>query len=390
MRAIKRRILLIDADGVQTICMAKSLHRQGHHVIGFCSDRCSSGYATRWLDERYRTPASDSETFKETLWRFLEKGEIDLIVPMEDAGANFLSRNKELIEGRFNTICAVPAYPVFSIAEDKHSFMKLCKEYGFPHPATAILSYDGLVYAAQKAGFPSLIKPNISHGARGIVKVSSLNELEEKYPHIRDQFGECTLQKFIEQPGWYYNVLIYRDRQGNTAGCSIIKIRRYFPLEGGSSCYSETILHPHLQSICEAILKQLDWTGFADIDVIEDKHTGELNIIEINPRVPSSLQAGFAAGVDFGKILISDVFGEDFPEIAYKEGQQVRWLGLDVMWFLFSKDRFRFNPSWFRFIGKNVSYHDFSLNDPLPLFFGILSGIKKYLNPSFRKSKLGK
>ena len=72
----------------------------------------------------------------------------------------------------------------------------------------------------------------------------------------------------------------------------------------------------------------------------------------------------------------------------YRIGQQVRWFGLDVMWFLMSPQRFSFRPSWFRFCGKNVSYHDGSLRDPLPMIAGSLQGVAKYLNPEFRNSKL--
>lgn len=69
---------------------------------------------------------------------------------------------------------------------------------------------------------------------------------------------------------------------------------------------------------------------------------------------------------------------------------QVRWFGLDVMWFLMSSERFSFKPSWFKFFGKNIYYHDGSFRDPMPMIAGCLAGVIKYLNPSFRKAKLNK
>ena len=59
------------------------------------------------------------------------------------------------------------------------------------------------------------------------------------------------------------------------------------------------------------------------------------------------------------------------------------------MWFLFSKDRFRFRPSWFKLFGKNVFYQDGSLKDPFPMIMGCVAGVLKYMRPQFRKSKLG-
>ena len=89
-------------------------------------------------------------------------------------------------------------------------------------------------------------------------------------------------------------------------------------------------------------------------------------------------------------MFIADEFDEMLPKFHYKTGMQVRWLGLDVMWFVFSNKRFTFKPTWFKFFGKNVSYQDGSWNDPLPMFAGMLAGVVKYMNPNFRKSKLNK
>ena len=185
--------------------------------------------------------------------------------------------------------------------------------------------------------------------------------------------------------------MLFRRYDGKTVASTVIKIRRFFPLKGGTSCYSETVEHPFLVGQCERCLEKLNWHGFADFDILEDKRTHELKIIEINPRVPSSLQASFAAGVNFAKIFVEEYLGngaELFDMTKYKSGQQVRWFGLDVMWFLFSPERFKFKPSWFKFFGKDVSYHDGAWNDPLPMIAGCLQGIMKYLDPNFRKAKL--
>ena len=68
-----KTILLISAECVQTVCMARSLRRQGHRVIGFCNQIISSGYATRWLNKRYKTPdiIPQNEEFKKYLYKYL-------------------------------------------------------------------------------------------------------------------------------------------------------------------------------------------------------------------------------------------------------------------------------------------------------------------------------
>lgn len=385
------KILLLNGESVQVVCMARALHKLGHEVSSLSYTKCSSGYATRWVDHKYMCPepVAHAEEYRKCFYEHIKEHEYDLIIPMLDEGADFLSREKENIQG---PVCAIEDYDTFQKANDKQKLMELCREYDLPHPRTQELLNGDLQKAADYVGFPAMIKPNISAGAKGIVKVENMQELEEKFPGIESKFGQCTLQQYVEQPDYYYNVMLYRDHRGEFPAYTIIKIRRFFPLKGGSSCYSETVEHEELLQACKVMLEKLDWTGFADIDVLEDKHTDELKIIEINPRTPSSFQASFAAGVNFAEIIVNDYL---YPEFAlkkypYKTGQQVRWFGLDAMWFVFSKDRFRFKPSWFKFWGKNVSYHDGTWNDPIPMVAGILAGVVKYLNPDFRKAKLNK
>ena len=47
----KKTILLINAEGVQAICMARSLRKQGHHVIGFCNHKICLLYTSDAADE---------------------------------------------------------------------------------------------------------------------------------------------------------------------------------------------------------------------------------------------------------------------------------------------------------------------------------------------------
>lgn len=398
------KILLLDGEGVQVVCMARELNKLGHELTAFCAQKVSSGYATKYLHHKYKSPNVhlEAKAFKTYFYEHLKSYQYDLIIPMGDESAYFLSREKEKVEQQYKILCAVETYSTFELANDKHKLMEVCEKYNIVHPYTRALPSmrqkegstefeDNLKSVAEYVGFPAMIKPNLSAGAKGITKVLSLKDLKEKYSPIAETFGPCALQQYVEQPDYYYNVMLFRKRDGKTAASTVIKIRRFFPLKGGTSCYSETVEHPFLIEQCERCLEKLNWHGFADFDVLEDKQTGELKIIEINPRVPSSLQASFAAGVNFAKIFVDEYLGngaELFDMKKYRIGQQVRWFGLDVMWFLMSPQRFSFRPSWFRFWGKNVSYHDGSLRDPLPMIAGGLQGVVKYFDPNFRKAKL--
>ena len=67
----------------------------------------------------------------------------------------------------------------------------------------------------------------------------------------------------------------------------------------------------------------------------------------------------------------------------------LRYFGLDILWFLHSKQRFSSIPSWFKLFSKDTFYQDGSLDDIKPFVYGTFGGILKQLNPSFRKKKSG-
>ena len=71
----------------------------------------------------------------------------------------------------------------------------------------------------------------------------------------------------------------------------------------------------------------------------------------------------------------------------YVPGRILRYLGLDIAWFISSPERFRTKPSWFNFVGKNIYYQEGGLKDWKAMVCSIYEGIKKQLSPSFRASK---
>ena len=72
----------------------------------------------------------------------------------------------------------------------------------------------------------------------------------------------------------------------------------------------------------------------------------------------------------------------------YKIGQYMRYIPLDILWFLFSPDRLRANPSWFKFWGRDLCYQVLSLSDPGPFVALGLSGLMKLSSSKVRAAKL--
>jgi predicted ATP-grasp superfamily ATP-dependent carboligase len=366
------RILILDG-GLQGLSCGESLHKN-HQVSLVASDMLST--KSCFFEKVY----TDIHPNDETLCQLLDRERYDVLIPVSDMTVPFISKNKEQIESKYGVKCAVPDYEQVYQVEDKSRFMSFCESNGVPHPKTKRLTDDMLEETAAYVGFPALIKPDFSVGARGITRVNSLDELKERYPQIYTQYGECTLQELIENEEYYYNVMLYRDKDGSYPAYAISKIVRMYPVHAGSSSCLITVENDELLHICKDCLDKLKWVGMADFDVLQRLDNGEYKIIEINPRVPASLRAAAISGVNFPEVIACDALGETVQRQDYTPGKTLRYMGIDLMWFMKSPQRFKANPGWFKFFGRSIYYQDIFKGDTSTWWTWLASGLKKLGN----------
>lgn len=364
------RILLL-GGGLQALCCGKSLNEL-HYQVDAVSDDLQV-VKSKFFHTVYR--GIDSSSIQ--IYEILKKEHYDVLIPMVDMNVSFLSKHKQYIEKTFGCKCACAENDLLKIVEDKHSFMDFCKKNQIVHPVTYPLTNSSLEDAIRLVGFPSLIKPDFSIGARGITRVDSVEELKNKFPEIQKQYGTCTLQEFIDNKEYYYNVMLYRTKGGEYPAHAIIKIVRMYPVHAGSSSCCISVENDELLEICKGCLDKLNWVGMADFDVLQRLDTKEFKIIEINPRVPASLKGATISGVNIPEVIVKDLMGLPIPSYTYQKGKIMRYLGIDLMWFMKSPNRFKANPSWLSFIGKDIYYQDIYKEDMSTWWTWLAEGLKK-------------
>lgn len=379
--------VLLFGGGLQMISSARSMKEVGYHVVAATKhDKIAS--KSRYIDKHINIENdSEPELVVKCLISIVEKEQIDVIIPMEDAQATCLSRCKKELTEKLSVKCAVMDWDVFSMASDKTQLLDFCKKHGIGHPKTSLIS-DNYKEVANEVGFPALIKPSHSEGAKGIVLVNNVEELEEKAPKIIAEYGECALQEYIASKSYYYNLMLYRSADGRFGNSVIIKILRYYPIKGGSSSLCVSVENATMTEMCKSLLDKLNWVGFADFDILE-KDDGDFKIIEINPRVPASLRGAAISGVNFPEMIVTDLMTGELKNYDYHTGKYLRYLGLDIAWFMASPRRWSCKPSWFKFFGKNMHYQEGGLHDMPAMWTSMVEGVKKQLTPSFRKAKSG-
>lgn len=390
-----KKVLILDGGAAHAMAIAECLKKSGYGVAVICDDKNEYGYHTKFADERYLGVDSHKKEYAEFMLGFLKEHKFDVLIPTSDTAAEFMSFHKEKLEQLTGVL--MPEREVFEKGYDKNNLMTVCRENGFPHPQTIDLKglevdklhefekFEGL----KNFPYPGMLKPNLTSGGRGMTLVNSLEELLEVYPAIHDLYGECHLQQFIKEGGRQVKVQIMTDKNGDMAYSSVIWKQRYYPVNGGSSCCNVTIDNPKIASVCGKVLQAIGWIGFADFDLIEDPQTKQLLIMEINPRIPACVRSAFKSGMDYATMIADMTLGKPLRKYKYESGKRLRHLGFDVLWFLKSPNRFKSEPSWFRFFGRDLYYQDWICGDFSAFFWGTWGNFKKQMDPEFRKAKSG-
>ncbi len=383
------RVLVLDADSVQSGAILKCLRSSGYATAVLCRRKSGYGYYSVYADERYIGPDShDTESYHRFMMRFLDEHSFDVLIPTSDVTAEYMSLHKAELAPKTGVL--MPDPEVFMTGYDKNRLMAVCRKRGYPHPQTVDLaSADPASDEVKRFPYPALLKPNLTSGGRGMTLVRSSEELAAVYPGIREQYGDCHLQRFVRPGGRQIKVQIFTDADRELRYGTVIWKQRYYPVNGGSSCCNVTIDDPGIVAVCAGLLKEIGWVGFADFDLIEDPDSGELLIMELNPRLPACIRSAFKSGVDFATMIADATLGRPLRPYEYRPGKSLRHLGFEILWFLKSPDRFRSKPSWFRFFGRDIYYQDWVGFDLLSFFCGSIGNLMKQLNPEFRKAKSG-
>lgn len=376
---MEKSVLLLGC-GTQGLAIAKDLNKTGCEVHLIGGGRHNYADDSRYVDHCMFTEyKSSSEEYLNLVKKYIIENQIDAIIPMGDVLSEFLSKNKKSLQPLVHY--QMPDYADFVRATDKNQLMTLCMEKGYPHPYTINSVTDISAVDQSIIPFPLLIKPNITCGARGMTLVNSYDELMNKYPIIKKEYGDCHLQQYVKQGGAQVEVQLYVDENRDLVNSSVIYKYRWYPEKGGSSCCAKSVKNDKIVDILYRLLLDLNWVGFADFDTIEDPDTGELLIMELNPRVPACVKCAIEAGIHWGEIIVNGYLNQPQKDYSYKEGEYLRHLGFETLWFLKSPNRFKTRPCWFKFFGKHIHYQDIGdWTDLKPFFRGTYRNIKKVLS----------
>jgi predicted ATP-grasp superfamily ATP-dependent carboligase len=159
-------------------------------------------------------------------------------------------------------------------------------------------SEEQLPWIAEQLGFPLVIKPRFSAGARGITIVRDLAELLEKVRFTRCHHNQLMIQEYI--PGKskiQCYITLDKNRKLKVVLC-VVTLRNTLRETSTLSTVAETLVPDDTLRFAATFLGVLDRWGSATVQLKVDSRSNVPKLMEINPRPGIRLWQRTALGIN--------------------------------------------------------------------------------------------
>lgn len=210
-------------------------------------------------------------------------------------------------------------------AEDRELFDQVVKELGLKQPqGITTTTHDGVIKAAQKLGYPVLVRPSYVLGGKAMEIVYNQAELEDylhnhvdiasSHPILVDDYldgRECDVDAICDGeevliPG----IMEHIEHAGVHSGDSMA----VYPAQTFSPAIKQKIA-----AITKKLALKLNCHGIMNLQLIE--RGGEIYIIEVNPRASRTVPfLSKITGIEMAQVATRVIMGESLKEQGFSSG----------------------------------------------------------------------
>ncbi len=309
-----------DYSGVQA---CKALRREGYRVVLINSNPATIMTDPEFADATYVEPLTP-----EVLRLIIDQEKPDALLPTM-GGQTALNLAMALYKDGTLDRCGVELIgataSAIDVAEDRLLFKKAMIEIGLAVPDSEVIdSVERALAAAERLGYPALIRPSFTLGGSGGGVANDADDLRRV---VANGLKESPVHEvLIEQSvlGWKeYELEVMRDRKDNfVVVCSIENIDPMGVHTGDSITVApvQTLTDREMQRLrdmARLIIRRVGLeTGGANVQFAVNPQDGRVFVIEMNPRVSrSSALASKATGFPIAKIAALLAVGYTLDEI---------------------------------------------------------------------------
>lgn len=318
----------------------------------------------------YYPDAADDNEWMLNLNKELANHKIDIILPVFEERIRTLIKHKEQLR-EASRLVEFPSLINYDTANNKGLLATHLKMNSLPGPNSVFVAPGTYTQVdTSSLSYPLLAKPTeMTDSGMGIHLFKSKEELDHFFVQENTDLPYL-LQNFIEGYDLGCNVLCNR---GEVLAYTIQKGNLYdgnpySPQVGLDFLYLDEVL-----TLVKTLMKSLNWSGVANIDLMYDENRKEYNILEINPRYWATLDASLASGVNFPYLQCLNRLGEKFEIPSYKHLEYLNLYGLMIRIKRNKSTLLRFSFLWHNSPLKYIA------KDPLPMTYRFFRRAKKIL-----------
>lgn len=267
-----------------------------------------------FADETYLVPRITAPDYYERVLEICEKSKVKAITTLIDPEIELLAKHREdLLSRGILPLC--PADWTAHLCFDKYEMFRHLHAKG----VRTVLTYNSLEtfkdgLSKGEITFPVFMKPISGSGSVGIGRCDTMEQVEEKW---HDGKFTYIIQELMT--GGDCDADVYVDCISHKPVAVFSKKKIESRIGGASKTISYK--DPKLFAFVEEVCSVLELNGPCDMDFfIKD---GEYYLSEINPRFGGAYLHAYGSGVDFIKLILNNIDGNENQSIIGQYDEDV-------------------------------------------------------------------
>lgn len=320
-------------------------------------------------------PKTDTAGWIQNINSAVEKSQIDVILPVFELGIRKLIVHQAQLK-HIDKLCPLPGLKEFEIAIEKGALYLHLKRNGIACPKSVIVKSKSIPEDLN-FDFPVIVKPVTGFGGGQQIKVLIDKDAVNAYCETRTYACDTIIQEYIEGYDISCNVLCL---DGKIETYNMQRGSVYLREESSPQIGFDFFDEPEVYKLLSKLMKSMQWSGVANVDVRFDRLDNTYKVIEINPRFWINTDASAIAGINFPYLCCLLTLNAIIPN---DKGLRIPYFNLKGLTRQVVKQpRLLFN---FRFLKRNTSL-GFALKDPLPMIYKFFWRTKNVIVSKIEKS----
>jgi D-aspartate ligase len=322
---------LVTGADYRGLGVIRSLGRRGIPVWVLNHAGHLVGAISRYASRTMKWPLEDDRKQLDFLVDLADRGGLRgwLLIPTDDEDVVLFARHHDLLSQYYRV--TTPPWKTVRWLCDKRSLNQLAQAVSVDRPWT-FCPRSRAELALHDCPFPVILKPAMRLTFNRLTadkawRFEDLESLLKGYDEACELIDPelLMIQEVIPGGGDAQLSFAALCKDGTPLASLVARRTRQFPMDFGRfSTYVETIDEPQVVESAQRLLAPTQLTGIVEIEFKRDVRTGQLKLLDVNPRVWGWHTLSKRAGVDFPYLLWRLFTGRSVAEQRGRVGE--RWM----------------------------------------------------------------